>query len=63
MKRGTIVSAKYSNAEFKPAKIVESELIKEGSFRYYVSFLEFNRRMDVWLDAADISKKVDQDLV
>lgn len=54
--------ALYSKNEVKPAKIVESEVSyeKKKTFRYYVSFLEYNRRMDVWLSEKDVNTDVDQ---
>ena len=35
----------------KYAKVIESEIVNENKeFKYYVSFIEYNRRMDMWVD-------------
>ena len=63
--RNQNVMARCGN-QYKLAKIIESEMKgaknKNGDpqFKYYVNFIEFNRRMDQWVDADDILSVLDE---
>ena len=55
---------RYGN-NYKLAKIIESVINcknKNGEveFKYYVNFIELNRRMDQWIDADDILSVLDE---
>ena len=53
---GAHVWAKYNgDGSFRDCEIIEVEVSKdEQNVRYYVHFVEFNRRMDTWVKAAEV---------
>lgn len=61
IKRDSWVRAKFSPAEWKIAKILEAQILsepeqaKKGKFRYYVTYLDENRRLDRWLPESEVT--------
>eukprot|EP01094_Clydonella_sp_ATCC50884_P019344 TRINITY_DN3753_c0_g4_i1.p1 TRINITY_DN3753_c0_g4~~TRINITY_DN3753_c0_g4_i1.p1 ORF type:complete len:433 (+),score=114.00 TRINITY_DN3753_c0_g4_i1:86-1384(+) len=54
---GAHVPCLWRDNQYHTAKVVERQKMGEGRWRYYVHYLEFNRRLDQWVEADRMNLK------
>lgn len=55
-KIGAAVFCPYrKDGSFRPCVIIEKQRNSDGSVKYYVHYIEFNRRMDTWVSSEDVT--------